>query len=232
MKLLTIDNNPMTILGFNLKSSPAAAALLVALLVPAAQAATLTLTQDPNQVYYGINVGPYPISLSPTTATLSFCLDENLISYFGASYDGTLHTPSGQQEEESAFLASYALYENATNPANVSTVAGPISNAIWSIMGTLETDPLPPDQAAAAQYYIDLAQNAYATPGLISSAFLSHVYVFVPDTPGIQRFVTAYSDTSMNLTNSMPLSDAPEPGTLATIGTGALLVALGRRRKR
>ena len=199
--------------------------VLVAALVVfagAAQANTLVLTGNPNQIYNNINVGPYPVTLDSVPA-LVFCLNDDKTASWGGSYTGTVHTPNTPAEEEAAFLASYALFKGApsSTAATVNTVEGPISMAIWQIMGTLGTTPPDP----AAQQYVNLAQYAFSA-GLITQNFLNSVFVFVPTDTSIQRFISAVSMPAMDI------AATPEPGTMLLFATGILLVGLGRYHRR
>jgi hypothetical protein len=133
--------------------------------------------------------------------------------------DPTTVTP---EEEEAAFLASYSLYLGATSPtSNVSTVNGPISMAIWQLMGTLGSTA--PDPAALP--YIQMAQSAY-NDGLIAP-YLSSFSIWTPSA-GVssQKFITAIR------LDTMVLSATPEPGTVVFLGTGVLLMGLSRIRRR
>ncbi len=197
-------------------------ALTVVIFIGSAQANTLVLTGNPNQVYSGINVGPYPVTLDAAPA-LVFCLDDTKTANWGGSYAGTVHTPNTAAEEEAAFLASYALYAGSpsSNGPTVSGVEGPISFAIWQIMGTLGSTPVDPN----AQKYVNMAQYAY-TAGLISQDFLNSVFVFVPTDTTIQRFISAVTRPAMDV------AATPEPGTIVLFGTGVMLVALSRLRRR
>jgi len=216
----------MSNVNFYFKYGAAAVAVAAVLLTTCARADTFKLTGDPGQVYNGENVGPYPVSLDGFSH-LAFCLDESLTSIWGVTYDGTVHSPNTQAEEEAAFLASYALYDGApsSNSNSVNTVEGPISYAIWEIMTPSLTLSLPASVVAAASPFINLAEYAYGAH-LIDSTFLSSVAIFVPTTPGIQRFVMAVSDPVMDH------SAIPEPSTIVLFGTGVLLIGLGRFRRR
>src|SRR5208282_487932 len=112
----------------------------------ASTVATFTLGSNPNQVYMGTNVGPYPGTLTGTNITEFFCLNLNKSSTFGDSYSGTFSAPVGQAEDEAAFLAEYLLTKGApsSNQTFVNQYEGPISFAIWQIMGTLGTTPADP----------------------------------------------------------------------------------------
>ena len=145
------------------------------------------------------------------------------------THAGGLTTPSTEAEDEAAFLAAYSLYLGAPSslPTIVTNVEGPVSLAIWQLMGTMGDTK--PDPAAAP--YIQFAEYAYSHD-LIPTTFLATVSIWTPDQLGSQqRFITAVRDDSMIETA------LPEPGTAAFLGTGVLLLALGgavaiRRRRR
>jgi hypothetical protein len=102
----------------------------------------------------------------------------------------------------------------------VQNYEGPISMAIWQLMGTLTQNGSSTPADPAAQYFIDIATTAYNS-GQISNSFLSSVNIWNPGTPGgvnsEQRFIVATT---------------PEPTTVVFLGTGVLLIALSRIRRR
>ena len=198
----------------------AAGTLAILLLCPSVQATTIMITGNYSWNYQGNVVGPYLASLNGGPDLPVFCLDLHIDTYVNTTYAGSLSTPTTQLEEEAAFLASYSLYSGApsSNLSVVNQVEGPISMAIWELMGTLGSTQ--PDPAAAV--YIQMAQSAYSE-GRIPAAFLRNVSIWTPDQPGSeQRFMTAFRD------DSMIQEVVPEPGTAVFLGTGVLLVALGR----
>ena len=210
-----------------------ACALALTLACPGLQATTIQLTGNPTFGYQGILVGPYAATLGDDPAALVFCMDLHIDTYLGTTYEGSLSAPQTQMEQEAAFLASYALYLGAPSGGLVVSVEGPVSMAIWQIMGTL--GPTAPDPAA--QSYIELAQSAYSNHA-ITPAFLTGVSVWTPSQPGsAQRFVTAVPDDFMirgalGGGQSAGASDAPEPPTLVFFGSGLLLITLSRIRRR
>src|ERR1035437_9822688 len=151
------------------------------LLCPSMQASTIELTGNYSWNYEGIVVGPYLASLDGGPDLSVFCLDLHLETYVNTTYMGNLTTPSTPAEDEAAFLASYSLYLGAPSslPAMVNNVEGPVSQAIWQLMGTLgATSPDP-----AALPYIQFAQYAYSHD-LIPAAFLTSVSIWSPEQPG------------------------------------------------
>lgn len=206
-----------------------ASTLTILFACPTLQASTITLSGNPhpNYGYQGILVGPYVATLEDDPNNLVFCLDLHINSYVNTAYAGTLSRPGSQEEKEAAYLAAYSLYLGAPSASLVQTVQGPISMAIWQIMGTLDLNGshTPPDPAAAP--YIRLAESAYSS-GRISDEFLSDVKIWSPAS-GVnsQRFITAVRD------DDLFESTVPEPGTWIFLGSGILLMGLsriGRRR--
>lgn len=206
-----------------------ASTLTILFACPTLQASTITLSGNPhpNYGYQGIPVGPYVATLEDDPNNLVFCLDLHINSYVNTAYAGTLSRPGSQEEKEAAYLAAYSLYLGAPSASLVQTVQGPISMAIWQIMGTLDLNGnhTPPDPAAAP--YIRLAESAYSS-GRISDEFLSDVKIWSPAS-GVnsQRFITAVRD------DDLFESTVPEPGTWIFLGSGILLMGLsriGRRR--
>jgi hypothetical protein len=189
------------------------------------------------QTHNQVTVGPYTDLFSnyfgTGQATLqAFCLDLNVTISEGPVYPGTLYTldsldtvaanMSLQQAEEVSFLASYALYLGAPDASLVQSVEGPIQMAIWQIMGTLGATP--PDTSAAAETYVSTAQAAYLA-GLIQP--LNNFAIWAANPAGsAQRFVIAVQD------DALIRSAVPEPGTMVFLGTGVLLMALSRIRRR
>jgi hypothetical protein len=207
----------------------AIATLAFLLVCPALLANTaLEITNVYNWSYVdsnGDNVvpGPYLATIGGVENLLVYCLDLHIATPVGNTYDGYLTHPTTPAEDEAAFLAAYSLTLGAPtgDPTIVQNYEGPISMAIWQLMGTLTQNgsSIPPDPAA--QYFVDLATTAYNNHQ-ISSAFLSSVNIWNPGTPGSgstaeQRFI--YTAT-------------PEPTTLVFLGSGLLLIALSRIRRR
>ena len=211
-----------------LRSYIFAAALLCCLAVgPVLHASIFTLGQDPNQLFNfqntGENVGPYPGTLTGSNITNFFCLDYTLTATFGTSYAGTVAAPTTPQEEEAAFLAAYAIYQGSPSSTvnAVNLVEGPISFAIWQIMGTLGTTP--PDHAV--QQFVQTAQFAFSH-NLIPQAFLNNVLIFKPANNQTQRFITAVPNNGMvspMIVSAIVSAAVPEPRTTGLVA-GAVLV--------
>lgn len=214
----------------------ALSAVIVLLLCPALQAnQTITLVDTPNH-YAGESVGPYTASISGVIGNLLvFCLDGNKTTSGTTTGDlklfttlaGGQTTALNQKEEEAAFLAAYSLTLDPTRTTNVNTVEGPISLAIWSIMGTLPSNlTLTLAQTTAMNSYVTLAQNIVTNNPLYSasSAFMSTVSIWIPtNTNANQRFITV---------STLPPGSVPEPGTIVFLSTGVVLLALSRIRRR
>jgi hypothetical protein len=206
--------------------------LVILLVSPRLDASSITLTGNPTFAYEGILVGPYAATLDTDPNSLVFCLDLHLDSYVGTRYDGSLTAPQTQREKEAAFLASYSLYLGAPSGGLVNSVEGPISMAIWQLMGTMGTTPNDP----AAQPYIQLAQFA-DSDNAITPSFLGDVSIWTPTPAGSsQRFVTAIRKDSLIFDalreDLAALDNAPEPGTIVLLSIGVLLMAFGGIRRR
>ena len=207
----------------------AVGSLAFLLFCPAARASTkLEITNVFNWSYVdsnGDNIvpGPYLATIGGVQNLLVFCLDLHIDTPIGTTFDGYLTHPSTAAEDEAAFLAAYSLTLGTPNgnPTTVKNFDGPISMAIWELMGTLTQNgrSTPPDPAA--HHFVKIATAAY-TNGQISSSFLSSVNIWNPGTPGSpstaeQRFMVATT---------------PEPATLVFLGSGLLLIALSQIRRR
>jgi len=200
-----------------------------------------------------IPAGPYPGTMPTTTIQLFFCLSGNQSVGWGTEEaSGSEAPPSGQAQEEAAFLASLVLYKASQNGITlttsgtngsttltqtqtgsmstgtfVNTVEGPITMAIWQIMGTMPTEA--PNNDPAAQTYVTQAVAAWTSilsnpANPLTVTFNNNAQVFTTSGGG-QNFVSAYSDPGL-------MTALPEPGTMVLFGTGALLIVLGRVRRR
>jgi hypothetical protein len=231
----------------------AASASAILLLCPAMRANQTSFVNVTANNYSGI--GPYGGNFQslapPSTGTIYFtgaifCMTGNQ-GYSGSvqgSYSSLAELiaspPSNlAQDEEAAFLATYALNRGASPTGNdtlpssrsiLTTVDTPTQYAIWTIMSTLPSGGVPTAFQAATSLLVSEAQNAYKN-GLIKNttsapSYLSQVYIWTPTGGGSQSFVTLVNNPDMIH------AAIPEPGTMIFMGTGVLLMALGRIRRR
>jgi hypothetical protein len=201
-------------------------------------------------------VGPYAgvltINGQQSSNYLYFCLtgdqyvDQKEIGTEASLPTSTLATQ--QQLEEAAFLASYTLTEatldhftlNSTNGVNItftkngsmskdqfiSSVLGPIQDAIWYVMGTLPSGDSG-DTTKAVNILNDPAISNLVT--LAQTSYMNYsynnvqVFTFVP---------TQGQPTGQSFISVSTLSSVPEPGTMVLFGGGALLMGLGCMRRR
>ncbi len=205
---------------------------------------------NPVPVENGEAAGPYPgtITDTATNTTLPFgqfmCLDGNIATQWGANLTGgTVTHPTGQQEDEGAFLASLLLSDaaqqgvtmpsaSAPNPSSsytqafINTYSGPISFAVWQVMGTLPPGDTEPAGTAAyvtdAQLeYTNVFSNSSSPDYAAGQAFLASVDIFNPNPVGsAQRFIAMVPDPD----------PTPEPGTLGLLAAGLLLAGPALRR--
>jgi hypothetical protein len=184
--------------------------LLASTAIWSANAATLIMGSDPGQIYQGVDVGPYPGTLTGTTLTEFFCITESKTISFNQSYQGTTAPPSGQAQDEAAFLTSYLLSFGPPNnsPSYVQNYEGPITFAIWDIMDNTAPSP-------ASAPYVEAAVNAY-NEGVLTSSYLSNFLVFTPTNSAYQSFITAFQD------NSIVNEVVPEPGSMLLLASGLL----------
>lgn len=200
------------------------AGLFVAAGTTVAGPIVFSLGSDPGQDYLGEAVGPYAGTLTHSTATGFFCLDQNLASSFNTRYSGTVASPNTWQEKEAAFLAAVAVHLNHQ-------ADGPISFAIWQVMSTSTAiDP-------AAAPWLEMAEFAWQR-GLITPGFLQQVLIFTPSDPQIQRFITGIpgcEDVSIVMRAlEDSVSETPEPSTflLGCSARGIAMTVVRRGRGR
>jgi hypothetical protein len=209
--------------------------------------------------YAGVLTDTYTNKTSPNY--LFFCLTGN--NGIQSSEPGTVNSvpnstlASQTQLDEAAFLASYMLTEvakddmtltstdgvNITFSANgststaqfISSVLGPIQDAIWYIMKTLPsgdnwTYPTAPNPTVLADIgdpaifsFVILAQNNY------KNYLYNNVQVFSANSTCNPN---GDSLCGQNFISVDTLTPVPEPGTMVLFGAGVLLMGLGCARRR
>jgi hypothetical protein len=254
IKLMANDNqHTHRFLAFS-----AALVLMGAMNLARADSLTFLIGPQPNSIpsVSGEAAGPYPGQLQGSDIGQFLCLDGNIVTYWGSLITGTEAHPQTKQEDEAAFLGSLLLHDasqagvilnSSSNPNPgptytqefMNSYSGPVTFAIWQIFGTL-TAAQDANKPAGTQNFVDLAEAAYndifSNPSSAlyaeGQSFLQSVWIFTPTPQGSnQRFITAVADEALfgpKLPNG-PV--APEPGTLTLLGSGAVLVLVGIRRR-
>src|ERR1039457_221222 len=156
----------------------AVSTLAISLFSPALRANTgLEITQNPLWSYTDslsetTTPGPYLATIGGAPNLLVYCLDLHINTPVGTAFDGYLTHPSTPAEDEAAFLAAYSLNQGApsANQSVINSLEGPLSMAIWQLMGTLVQNGQTTQEDPAAQYLIQIATAAYNI-GQITSSF-------------------------------------------------------------
>jgi hypothetical protein len=189
-------------------------------------------------------VGPYAGTLTGSTDTLFFCLTGN--QYLDSSEIGTeASVPNStlattKQLDEAAFLASLTLTDAAndhitltsngstitftatpgytTTGTFISSVLGPIQDAIWYVMGTL------PSGDSYTTILNDPAINSLVTLAQTTN-YVNNAY------SSVQVFTYVLADNPGQTQGQSFIAVVPEPGTMVLFGAGALLLSLGARRR-
>lgn len=173
--------------------------------------------------------GPYPVIVSGGSygagvQVYVMCYDINLDAYVGASYNGEFVLPDEADEIEAAYLQNQ-LVEDGGFSADVQTVSGPISMAIWQLMDGSSQNPAPFAQDPAAAALVAEAQNAYLS-GAWTQADAERYPLWAPTPLGsTQRFGFLEGQAPLN-------SDiVPEPASPVLMAAGfAVVLALRRKR--
>ncbi len=223
----------------NTHNSILTAAIAVAILIfcPALQATqTISLISAPYS-YAGQSVGPYTMNISPTPGNLlAFCLDGNQIFHsdtgsLGSSASSVNANLTAVQEDEVALLASWSLAQDPGH-TNINGVEGPIQLAIWYVMNTLPSGVVvDATHNTPAWSFVTQAQTHYGahtsffnnTPG----SFMSSVQIWTPT-----NWVHYTAGMAVSAENQRFITFTPEPGTMIFLGTGVVLMALSRIRRR
>ena len=173
------------------------------------------------------------------TSQLAFCLDGNQYYSGGSGYlenAATTLTLSNEtnnltvaQEEEAAFLVSYS---GVVDPGHTSfTTESNIQLAIWKVMGTLGSQTV---TSTATTYYnyamaavTGLNAGTGGNPAQYTAAQLASLL------NGVEFFTPSnFSIPPGSATNQRFIVTTPEPGTMVLLGTGVLLLVVGRIRLR
>ena len=210
---------------------------------------TPTVLNSSNHTVNGATepVGPYPGTLTiggvVQPYSLFFCITGNVSA--SSTETGTFAAPSGQGQEEAAFLDSLMMIDAAADKIKVSTtgsgsskqvtlaqngsmttgtfistVLGPLQVAIWDVMNTLPTGDT---------YHVTL--NDPATLGFVAQA-TSAWSSYLHDPTNALTVALNKSFAVLNASSGQSFVTAiPEPSTIVLFGAGGLLMALGCGRK-
>jgi hypothetical protein len=211
--------------------------LTILLLCPGLHANTLislSITSNPYGVY-----GPYYATIGTTPNLAIFCEDGDkgvptqgyLTKFKDFAQHWTDTNPATglanqEREEEAILLASWAM----AVPNKTQAVLIPYQLAIWSVMGSLGgyTGAYNGDTTAQGYKASAIAAVGDQVKYGINSAFMSTVEIFTP--------ASWVYDVNGNITtigtDQRFIVFTPEPGTIVLLGTGVLLLALGRIRRR
>jgi hypothetical protein len=217
--------------------------LLALALVAQSQATTIYLTMadsmsDYNSyTYYDsdgnehtLPTGPYPSTLSDGSygsgvEVFVMCYDINIDAYVGDTYAGIMVLPTTPAEIEAAYLQN-ELANDGGFYADVNTISGPISMAVWQLMDPSSQVPTPFALDPAAAFYVSQAEDAYLS-GTWTQADAAN-YAFWEPTPitMTQRFGFVYGQAPQpgDITN-------PEPGSLVLMAAGFAVVLVLRRKR-
>jgi hypothetical protein len=176
--------------------------------------------------------GPYPATLSDGSYGASgvlvyvMCYDINIDAYVGATYAGIMVLPTTPDEIEAAYLQS-ELANDGGFSADVNTISGTISMAVWQLMDPSSQNPAPFALDPAAAVYVSQAEDAYDSGTWTQANAAS--YAFWEPTPitTTQRFGFVYGQPP----DPSDITTLPEPGSLVLMAAGfAVVLALRRKR--
>jgi hypothetical protein len=218
--------------------------LLALALVAQSHATTIYLTMADSMsdyhsyTYYDLGIaytlptGPYPATLSGGSygsgvGVFVMCYDINIDAYVKATYAGIMVLPTTEAEIEAAYLQKELADKGGFYGADVDTISGPISMAVWQLMDPSSQVPTPFALDPAAAAYVSQAEDAYSG-GTWTQADAAK-YAFWMPTPitATQRFGFVFGQAPQSSDIS-----TPEPGSLVLMAAGfAVVLALRRKRQ-
>jgi hypothetical protein len=205
---------------------------------------TLTLTNTTGGSTDGINIYPYEFTVTgPGGTNLNVtmsCLNFNREISFGETWAvdpmavSTIN-PSGTYDHESgaSILEDAWLYNQYGTAAGASSE---IQFAIWSIMDPTDINASNNSYDGAnafdstAQALAALAIANVTEPNPLPASYFANDIVFLPDPGGSSNWTNG--EPQIFMVDPPPPAIAPEPGSLALLGTGLLGTALAMRRNR
>jgi hypothetical protein len=214
--------------------------LLALALVAQSQATTINLTMAPSMsdyhsyTYYDLGVG-YSLPTGPYPATLSdgsylsgvevfvMCYDINMDAYVGATYAGIMELPTTPAEIEVAYLQKELAADGGFN-ANVQTISGPISLAVWQLMDPSSQNPAPFPEDPAAAFYVSQAEDAYLSGNWTQADAANYAFWAPVPITTTQRFGFVYGQAPV----PSDITTLPEPGSLVLFLLGGVLIVAGK----
>lgn len=192
------------------------ATLLFALCVtPLAVANTLTLVgTGTNQTSDGVYTYPYNMEYNGGTPFAAMCLSYDDHIDVGETWGVTLQAVTTTVQEESAWLFSDAVLQQALG--NYNTVVAD-NDAAWG----LTASDAPVTSASETQLALALADYNSEPTG-----FYSHFVLYVP-TGAPAGYGLPQTFIGMTTGVGAPPSPTPEPTPLLMLGTGLLFLSLG-----
>lgn len=208
-------------------------ALVALSLTVAAHAETVTLDSNFGN-YHAYNyvggleyVGPYPGFMGgggyiDGVWYYLFCLDINVPTNIGVTYQGSIKMPTTKAELAMTYLMD-RVFNLGGYAADVNTIGGPFSMAIWEVMNPSSINPAAFVHDPAAATLVLEANNAVENLDWTSEDAAKYA-IWVPnDLHSAQRFGLVAIPP--------PPTPTPEPSTMAMLGSSLIGVYFWRRRK-
>lgn len=215
--------------------------LLALALVAQSQATTIYLTMAPSMSYYHsytyydiigdpntLPTGPYPSTLSDGSylsgvEVFVMCYDINMDAYVGATYAGIMELPTTPAEIEVAYLQKELAADGGFN-ADVQTISGPISMAVWQLMDPSSQFPAPFPLDPAAAFYVSQAEGAYLNGNWTQADAASYAFWAPVPITTTQRFGFVFGQAPQ----PSDITTLPEPGSLVLFLLGGVLIVAGK----